>query len=448
MSPIPLFPETDLNTPFAIRNGAVISRETFHSHVMTLAGALPAEGRILNMCTDRYWFAVALFAAIARGLLTVLPNSAAPEHLAAVAAEQPGLLVLGDQPTRPVEHMPWFRVDTLQPETQPASSASPMIPFDQRIACVYTSGSTGTPTSHNKTFGRLRLAVLAGADRLWDATGGPCSVVGTVPIRHMYGLESSVLLPILGNGVMSTQIPFFPADIASSLAQLPAPRLLVITPFHLRKLIEANIQLPEVAAVLSATAPLSVELAQEVEHLLGCPVIEIYGSTETGQVATRQPVRDTLWYNLDGIRIEELGGETWAVGDIYETPQMLNDTVELVNPTTFRLVDRKANMINVAGKRSSLTFLNQTLSGLAGVNDGVFCLTEQDSNHEVERLVAFVVAPTLTREAILTGLRSYIDPVFLPRQIIFVESLPRDGNGKILARTLQALIRQHIVDRS
>jgi acyl-coenzyme A synthetase/AMP-(fatty) acid ligase len=52
---------------------------------------------------------------------------------------------------------------------------------------------------------------------------------------------------------------------------------------------------------------------------------------------------------------------------------MLNDTVELYSPQQFRLVDRKANMINVAGKRSSLSFLNAVLTGLPGVVDGVFC---------------------------------------------------------------------------
>ena len=69
--------------------------------------------------------------------------------------------------------------------------------FEQPIACVYTSGSTGRPLPHIKTFGRMWLNIQAGAERIWSAAGGACSVVGTSPIRHMYGLESSVFLPIL-----------------------------------------------------------------------------------------------------------------------------------------------------------------------------------------------------------------------------------------------------------
>ncbi|MCW3481210.1 AMP-binding protein [Neisseriaceae bacterium JH1-16] len=449
MSLIPLLPDADPRAPFAFCHGKVIDRETFHAQVMMLAAALPEGPRVMNLCADRYWFAVTLFAAIARGMLTVLPNSAAPEHIAMVASEQPGLLVLGDQADCPVERLPYFRVDVLPSATGSSTLAEmPQIAFDQRIACMYTSGSTGTPTSHFKTFGRLQLAILAGAERVWAAAGAPCSVVGTVPIRHMYGLESSVLLPIFGGGRMSGQIPFFPADIAASLAEMPTPRLLVITPFHLRKLLEADIALPDIAVILSATAPLSAELAAQARQQLGCPVLEIYGSTETGQVATRETDKESNWQTLQGITLEERDQEFWAVGEVYETPQMLNDTVELFSPQVFRLVDRKANMINVAGKRSSLSFLNATLTSLPGVVDGVFCVPERNGNGDVERLAAFVVAPGLDRARILAGLRQHVDPVFLPRHVVFVEALPRDGNGKILARTLQDLIAQHILQRN
>ncbi|WP_174875452.1 AMP-binding protein [Vogesella oryzae] len=447
MSLIPLLPAADPRTPFAYRHGDVIDRDTFHAQVMALAAALPEGGRVMNLCADRYWFAVALFAAIARGMLTVLPNSAAPEHIATVAAEQPGVLVLGDQTDSPVTGLPYFRVDVAAAAPRPTLGDMPLIDFDQRVTCMYTSGSTGTPMPHYKTFGRLQLAILAGAERVWAAAGAPCSVVGTVPIRHMYGLESSVLLPILAAGRMSSQIPFFPADIAASLAEMPAPRLLVITPFHLRKLLEAEIALPEIAVILSATAPLSIELAAQARAQLGCPVLEIYGSTETGQVATRETDRDSTWHTLHGITLEQRDEEFWAVGKVYQTPQMLNDTIELFSRERFRLVDRKANMINVAGKRSSLSFLNATLTALPGVVDGVFCVPERGGDGEVERLAAFVVAPGLDRAQILAGLRQHIDTVFLPRHVVFVDSLARDGNGKVLASTLQGLIAQHIPAR-
>ncbi|WP_018153050.1 AMP-binding protein [Leeia oryzae] len=442
MTLIPLLPDTPPDQPFAYLRDSVVTRARFLAHVSEVADTLPDEGCLLNLCVDRYHFAVTLFAAIQRGLLTVLPNSLAPEHLAKVMQDHPGLQVVGDQADNPVPSLPWQAV-RLQATASTPHLPMPMVDFHQTIACVYTSGSTGTPTAHYKQFGRVRLGILGGAEVLWSKTGGPCAVVGTVPIRHMYGLESSVLLPVLAGGMLMEDVPFFPADIADSLARLPAPRLLVITPFHLRKLIESGIPLPPVAAILSATAPLSAELAQAAEQAFGSRLVEIYGSTETGQIAMRETARETAWQRLSGVQLVQRGEETWAEGELFAQPQLLNDVVEISADGDFRLIDRKANMVNVAGKRSSMSFLNATLLQLPGVTDGVFFVPPRSQAQDVERLAAFVVAPGKTREEILAALRAHMDPVFLPRPLLLIDELPRDGNGKLLARSLTQLVNTH-----
>jgi len=57
----------------------------------------------------------------------------------------------------------------------------------------------------------------------------------------------------------------------------------------------------------------------------------------------------------------------------------------------------------------------------------------------VVRLVAFVVAPGITRERIVAALRDRIDAAFLPRRIVQVPSLPRDPTGKLPTERLAAL---------
>jgi acyl-coenzyme A synthetase/AMP-(fatty) acid ligase len=446
MTQTSLLPDAAPAVPFAFPHGQAVSRDQFCALAAAVARRLPADGCVLNMCADRYMFAVGLFAALARNILTVLPNASAPEHLSALAAAHPGLLVLVDRDETPLPDLPWLNIGAIEAQAQDFSAPPPTTDAERPLICVHTSGSTGSPTAHHKSFGKLRQSILRGAQKLWEATGGPCSVVGTVPIRHMYGLEFSVLLPLLGGGTLTAQIPFFPADIAASLAAVPAPRLLVITPFHLHQLIESEVELPDIAAVLSATAPLPPALAARTEQRFNCPVLEIYGSTETGQLALRQPCRGTTWRTLPGIRLEERDGNIWAIGDAFETPQQLNDTLERLDATTFRLIDRKANMINVAGKRSALSFLNHTLTSLPGVRDGIFCLPAHAGQNSIARLAAFVVAPDSDRATIMAGLRAHIDPVFLPRPLVFVPSLPRDDNGKLPARALDALIAQHIGD--
>ena len=126
---------------------------------------------------------------------------------------------------------------------------------------------------------------------------------------------------------------------------------------------------------------------------------------------------------------------------------MLNDTVELISPTRFRLQGRNSDMINIVGKRNSLAFLNQILINMPGVEDGVFCPHEVGPTDEAARLAAFVVAPTVTGADILATLRLHVDPVFLPRPLVFVESLPRDSNGKLAASALAALRTTHLASR-
>ena len=451
MTLLPLLPAIDPSAIVADYRQRQISRAEFLSHIFAVAAAMPAGGNVLNLCSDRYAFAVGLFAAIAKNAVTILPNSAAPEHIASVSAQYTELRVLGDRVSPPLSDLPFIHVDNLlrdcfsSASTAPATTPTmPMIDYDQIIARVYTSGSTGAPKAHQKTFGRMRRNILAGAERFWPITGGACSVIGTTPIRHMYGLESSVLLPIFGGGRFSSQIPFFPADIAHGLTQMPAPRLLVSTPFHLRKMIESGAPLPPIAAVLSATAPLPKELAQLLTQTLQCPVLEIYGSTETGQMATRLPNVDLTWQTLADVELVVDGDNTWAHGDVYEEPQLLNDIVELISPSQFQLVDRKTNIINVAGKRNTLSCLNTAIAQLPGVVDAVFFMPGRNARSDIERPAAFVVAPGVAAADLMSALRTQIDPVFLPRPLIFVDALPRDGNGKLQAAALQAMIERHL----
>jgi acyl-coenzyme A synthetase/AMP-(fatty) acid ligase len=83
-----------------------------------------------------------------------------------------------------------------------------------------------------------------------------------------------------------------------------------------------------------------------------------------------------------------------------------------------------------------------------GVQDGTFCLPARNAVGDICRLAAFVVAPQLSSKQILAALRAHIDPVFLPRPIVFVDRLPRNDTGKIPAAAMDALIALHLAHRA
>ena len=66
----------------------------------------------------------------------------------------------------------------------------------------------------------------------------------------------------------------------------------------------------------------------------------------------------------------------------------------------------------------------------------------EEAGQEATRLMAFVVAPGLTCEEILSALRLRIDAAFLPRPLRFVDVLPRTATGKLPHAALTELVSQ------
>jgi acyl-coenzyme A synthetase/AMP-(fatty) acid ligase len=268
----------------------------------------------------------------------------------------------------------------------------------------------------------------------------------------MYGFESTVLIALRGGAAFATERPFFPAEIVQSLQRVPRPRVLVTTPFHLKTLLESGLALPALDLTVCATAPLSPQLALRAEQALGAPLMEIYGCTEAGQVATRRTTAGPEWQTFRGLTVSGDGTQAIVQGGHVPQPTPLADVLEVITPTRFRLLGRSNDLINIAGKRGSLSHLNYHLNSIEGVRDGVFWLpTAADDPatavEDVVRLVAFIVGDDPPRERLLAQLRERIDAAFLPRRIVRVDSLPRDATGKLPAHRLAELARRLLAGR-
>ena len=446
MNTLALVTHTGMDDPLAYRRGEVITVGRFLVDVKRLAALYPPGRHVLNACTDRYHFTVGLAAAMLAGKISLLPPTHTAEMVRQLQLFAPDVFCLSDGPTTidlPHAAYPEAGAGDL-PEALPAPAGIPRIPADQTVAHVFTSGSTGVPLPHRKTWGALVRNMQAGAAGLRLVAGARYSIVGTVPPQHMYGFESTVLLALQSGSVLSAEHPFYPADICSAIAAVPRPRLLVTTPVHLRALLSAGVEIPALDLVVSATAPMSAQLAQAAEARLQVPLLEIYGSTETGQIATRRTAEVLPWTLLPDVRLVPQGDRMWASGGHVEVPVAMGDVLECVDDRHFLLHGRKADMVNIAGKRNSLAYLNHQLSAIAGVLDGAFFMPDDDAGGAgVTRLLAFAVAPGLSVAALRTALRERIDPVFMPRPLVLVDRLSRNSTGKLPREALQALAQAH-----
>ena len=443
-SRLPLIAYADRERPLAYRHGAVITAAQYLADVYHCAKRLPPSTYVLLACQDRYAFAVGFGAAMVRGQSCLLPSTHTVELIANLASTYEALYCLTDDPACAFD-LPTTLIEAGLLSDLPAEGLQgiPLIAGDHVAAYVYTSGSTGLPVAHPKHWDRLVANVQSEGARLGIVPGSGYTIVGTVPPQHMYGFESTVLVALQNGAAFEAGRPFYPADIERAIAGVPRPRAMVTTPFHLRA------WLTEVAApsaldlLVSATAPLAITLAEEAEEKTGARLLEIYGSTETGQLATRRTTETSDWTTFDGIVIHQTEATSIASGTQVEGDVPINDVLELKSERVFILHGRTADMVNVAGKSTTLDYLNHQLLSIEGVEDGVFFAqgVSTEGTGNTTRLAAVVVAPTHTFETLQTALRRKIAPAFLPRPLKLVTSLPRNGTSKLPRAALLELIK-------
>lgn len=436
----PLVEPSFLGRAIAWSDAGPVDVDMFLRSVAALAELLPERGYVINLCHDRYRFMVGFAAALCRGQISLLPPNDAPDMLDRVASDYPDVYALHDNEIA-APPCPTLRY----PRNLCLGSASADLPAfqaNQTAVILFTSGSTGRPQPHARDWGTLvRSTRAAGASLGIEALAG-ATIVGTVPHQHSYGLESLVLLALQHGMTLHTDRAFYPEDIRARLAAARRPRILVTTPAHLRVILADDVEPPATDLVICATAPLSPQLARAAETRFAGPLFEIYGCSEAGQLAVRRTVEDDEWRCMDGIVLRQDAAGTWAGGAPIPTETMLGDTIELRDERHFRLLGRTRDMVNIAGKRTSLVHLNFQLNAIPGIEDAVFVQTEQSALEPTRRLVAFAVAPGMTAELILTALRRRIDPAFLPRPLHLVEALPRNEVGKVTQSAVAQMLSE------
>ncbi len=418
-----------------------ISQAAFLSAAMALSQKLPNHRYAINLCQDRSLFLLSFVAALLRGTTNLLPPNRQQKTVKDTALSYPDCFVITDN-NQSYQGPAAFQVDTLDINNQTAKttiSESPQINAEHIAAITFTSGSTGKPSANKKHWRTLVGTAERLNERFIDENTLP-SIIATVPSQHMYGLEMTIMMALHGRCCLAAGQPFYPQDIATTLIAVPQPRLLVTTPAHLRVLQGADISMPQIHSIISATAPLAKTLATDCEKLFQAPIKEIYGCTEAGSAATRRTNVNDDWLLLEGMKLHKHGSKIEISGSHLNHKVELQDHLEILDNNRFRFLGRANDILNVAGKRASLEEINQNLLAINGVKDGIIFVPE-NTNNMPSRPAALVVSELSKRE-ILAQLSQAIDPVFLPRPLRKVLSIPRNETGKCQRSTLEQLLLQ------
>jgi acyl-coenzyme A synthetase/AMP-(fatty) acid ligase len=420
-------------SPFALHEGRMIRRGNLWFDVREMARRLPDRPYVFNLCENRYLFCLVLLAAASRGQVCLLPPSGQMAVISEIFSDYPGAYIANERNLQ-LPALEWFEVESPRSED---IALEPHFDWDRTAVIAFTSGSTGKPKPCAHNLSTFRISAEMAVSSL-GFSQQQFLIVSTTPPQHMYGLEASVFWPLFSSLVLYDGRPFFPEDIRRVVETAPWPAVLATTPTHLRSLTKTGGSWGKLACVLSATDTLSEKLAYETYSILGLSPHEIYGSTETLSIASRETLRERLWRPYSKIRlVQDDTGLTYLESPHLQGTTLLHDSFKIEADGRFAVLGRHDDMIKIGGKRASLAELNRRLKDVEGVEDG-FCFVQAGGSNE-DRL-AVVVVSRLDKQCIWEGLKPYVDKIFLPRNVYFVATIPRNEAGKLAKAEMEKLL--------
>ena len=411
----------------ALRDGERLTWERFRAEVGGAARELDGCRRAALLCQDGWRFAVGLFGLLSVGATVVLPANVRPATLAVLAGQVDRVV---DDAFTPGGGE-WLRAP--QAET-------PSLHF-------HTSGSTGQPKRIERGLGEME-AEIAALRAVWGQSLDGAVTVATVPHQHVYGLIFALLWPLAAGRPFISR----PYDLWEDLlAEMPDGAVLVTSPAHLTRLGGLAPLAPErrPRLILSAGAPLPEAAADEARQVLGMAVSEIYGSTESGAIATRRREGGQgAWTPLPGYRVSQDEAGLMRL----EAPFGRVDLADRIEPAAgggFHLRGRADRVAKIEGKRIGLDAVEQALAALPEIAaSAVLVLDDPEGGAVLAAVVELSLEGRISLAArgtfrlgrvLRRELSASLEPAGLPRRWRFVASLPDAPLGKRRAGDLAAL---------
>ena len=316
---------------------------------------------------------------------------------------------------------------------------------DEPFLYLFTGGSTGRPKIWSKTPRNLLAEAFYLKEKF--SISERDLFVATVAPYHIYGLLFSVLVPLVGGACVMPDIYTFPQEIIATVNKHNAT-VLVSIPIHYRVLKVDNLSVPSLRLAFSSAGSLDPNDSLFFYEKTGLGITEIYGSTETGGVATRNISEKTeAWKPFDVVQWKLSGGRLAVKSDFVSREMkkdddgfyLTGDEAHAEGDNRFLLLGRADGIVKIAGKRVDLTDIQNKIKKLPTVNDAAVFSLPTDKGRE--SIIAAVVACDLTETHLRKLVTDLLEPYAVPRVLKIVSQIPRTAAGKIDRRWLEALFQ-------
>lgn len=358
----------------------------------------------------------------------------------------------------------------------PLPASHPRPDCDDLAIIQYTSGTTGTPKGACLT--HRNLLSNAAQARAWVPTirrGDGCVVYAVLPMFHAYGLTLCLTFAMSMAARLVLFPKFDPDLVLAVIKKRPATFLPLVPPIAERLLsaaTEQGISLAGTEVAISGAMALRHDLVVPFEAASGGYLVEGYGLSECSPVLMANPVAEhrvagTVGLPLPGTECRVVDPDDPTVdvepGEAGELlvrgPQVFSgyfsrpdetaavfvddwfrtgDIVTIDDRGFVRIVDRIKELVITGGFNVSPTEVENELRKHPAVAD--VAVVGLPSSHSGEEVVAAVVregGADVSAEDVRAFARENLTPYKVPRQVFFVDELPKSLIGKVLRKQVR-----------
>ncbi len=414
-----------------VRGGATFGEVYSLAAGLRLALADPAQPKsvVCLAAEDKALVAAALLASLAGGPTLLLPYAFSANALAQLQQTTGFTTAIADTP----REFP-AKIKVLRPQSPgmtqiPVSSqSSPRC----ELLRIFTGGSTGGPQVWSKTSANLFGEGFFQAKH-HAVTERDC-ILATIPPYHIYGLLFSVILPLVSSATVIGETPSFPGEIVATAEEQKAT-ILASVPAHYRVLRDKKMLL---RLAFSSAGMLDADDNEIYCRHNSHGIVEVYGSTETGGIATRNRSLGEEFFTPFSLINWKIIDSRLAVYSPFISPDLpvdaagfftTGDRAEAQDKDHFSLKGRADTVTKVGGKRVDLEEISALIKKEPGVTDCVVMALPETGGRE-HRIGALIEGDAANTDMIKRNLAACLEPYALPRRIKKVDRIPVTKNGK------------------
>jgi len=350
---------------------------------------------------------------------------------------------------------------------QPAAPAARRA--DDIAAILYTSGTTGKPKgamlSHRNLSANAETLV-----RLWRFTPED-RLIHALPIFHVHGLFVAVHCALFSGATMIFLPRFEPKSVIARMAE--ASVLMGVPTFYTRLLADPAFTKDSVARMrlfIAGSAPLSPDTFRAFEARTGKRVLERYGMTETGMLTSNpydgERRAGSVGSPLPGVALRIADAETGRVlpqGEIgivegkgpnifkgyWRNPEktkaefrddgyFITGDMGFIEPDGYvQLVGRAKDLIITGGLNVYPAEVEAVLDDRPEIAESAVIGVPHPDFGEAVVAVVKPAGPALDKEALRAALKDKLAGFKIPKDIVAMETLPRNTMGKVQKKLLR-----------